>query len=119
MMGEVRYQKECVVAQRFPATGKCPTLKAAGGMGVTGVIRNGKWGSSGKSCTNGGDGPGYIYGKGVRDLGFSLVPALPSSAFHSSTLRGNHLARESGNVVSFENLQKGQGMQRMDLRTKR
>lgn len=44
MMGEVRFQKECVVAQRFPATGKCPVLKAAGGMGVTGVFRNGKWG---------------------------------------------------------------------------
>lgn len=79
VMGEVRYQKECVVAQRFPATGKCPTLKAAGGMGVTGVIRNGEWGYSGKSCTNGGSGPGCMYGKGVRDLGFSLVPALPSS----------------------------------------
>lgn len=70
----MRYQKEYVVTQRFAATGRCPTLKDAGGMGVRGVIRNGKWGHLEGAAPTQEMALGIW--KRVRDPGFSPVSAL-------------------------------------------
>lgn len=52
--------------------------------------------------------------KRMRDPGFS-----PVSALQQPNPMWKRLAREFGDVISFETLQKGQGMRRMDFRAKR
>lgn len=104
------------------ATGSCPILRAAGEMGGSGVIRNGKWGLL-KRATLMEEMPLGKW-KESEILASSLcLPSLPlpssADASPSAVLCGHHLAREFGNVVSFDILQKGQGVQRMDWRAKR